>query len=90
MIIIYSEHMPAANSLHCRGVGYIILPCGVGTLEAQPDRGRKKPIHPIRLSMNPMAPPRLYERLTIYVTLLRNMRVRVEDDLGIDRTQKRG
>lgn len=27
------------------------LPCGVGTLEAQPDRGRKKPNHPIILSM---------------------------------------
>ena len=27
------------------------LPCGVGTLEAQSERGRKKPIHPIILSM---------------------------------------
>ncbi len=56
------------------------LPCGVGTLEAQPDRGRKKPIHPIILSMTQWHHHGLIERLTTNVTLLRNMKSRVQED----------
>ena len=37
---------------HCKSVGWVIPPCGVGALEAQPDPGRKKPIHAIVFSMN--------------------------------------
>ena len=36
----------------CKSVRWVIPPCGVGVLEAQPDRGRKKPIHLIVYSIN--------------------------------------